>query len=336
MYDVYYATGGGDHIFCGADIWVNNWLQEIPQHLNVKPILLLHRDRPRTETGSKIPIEHYWYNENRDKFRELLNGARRIHILHGYYRPHPLIENNKDRLYSYTAHMSLRETMQIPLDELKMLMHHGANQRWEDQILEWSEKVIWIGVNKASIHDRRSDIIDIPNYYEFKQFRPLIDNNVIGYAARMETRKNPHYLDGLPSIMFTNPKDVVQWRKYEDYDFEKTKIMRYVPESLDKFLGSPNWGISHSCFKNEPFGYSIFQAVDWGKLPILHKDWCVDCDYPFRAETREEFRIVYEDLIKMDYDVKRKEFDKLREYLYKKYGDKKTWIEQYLSVYNEN
>ena len=42
-----------------------------------------------------------------------------------------------------------------------------------------------------------------------------------------------------------------------------------------------NWGISHSCHTNEPFGYSIFQAVDWGKLPIIHEDWGKECTTTF-------------------------------------------------------
>ena len=49
------------------------------------------------------------------------------------------------------------------------------------------------------------------------------------------------------------------------------------------------WGISHSCFINEPFGYSIFQALDYGKIPIISKDWCEEYDYPYRANNKIEF-----------------------------------------------
>ena len=31
----------------------------------------------------------------------------------------------------------------------------------------------------------------------------------------------------------------------------------------------------------EPFGYGIFEWVDRGKLPIIHRDWCIDLDYPY-------------------------------------------------------
>ena len=52
-------------------------------------------------------------------------------------------------------------------------------------------------------------------------------------------------------------------------------------EILEPFM-KLDWGISHSCHTNEPFGYSIFQvAVDWGKLPIIHRDWGKDCNYKY-------------------------------------------------------
>ena len=45
-YDVYYSTGGGSLIGGGADVWVNDWIENIAPHLDVKPILAIHRTRP--------------------------------------------------------------------------------------------------------------------------------------------------------------------------------------------------------------------------------------------------------------------------------------------------
>ena len=45
-YDVYYSTGGGSMVGGGADVWVNNWIEEIAPHLKVKPKLLIHRTKP--------------------------------------------------------------------------------------------------------------------------------------------------------------------------------------------------------------------------------------------------------------------------------------------------
>ena len=45
MYDVYYTTGGGPGKL-GTDSWVNLWMELIVPKLKIKPILLLHRNKP--------------------------------------------------------------------------------------------------------------------------------------------------------------------------------------------------------------------------------------------------------------------------------------------------
>jgi hypothetical protein len=47
IYDVYYTTGGGPWVNAGTDTWVNLWMELITPHLKVKPILILHRNRPK-------------------------------------------------------------------------------------------------------------------------------------------------------------------------------------------------------------------------------------------------------------------------------------------------
>ena len=49
-YDVYYSTGGLNMIGGGADVWVNKWLELIPQHLKTESKLLIHRTRPLLST----------------------------------------------------------------------------------------------------------------------------------------------------------------------------------------------------------------------------------------------------------------------------------------------
>ncbi len=39
-YDIYYSTGGLNMIGGGADVWVNKWLELIPQHLKTESKLL--------------------------------------------------------------------------------------------------------------------------------------------------------------------------------------------------------------------------------------------------------------------------------------------------------
>ena len=86
-YDVYYSTGGLNMIGGGADVWVNRWLELIPQHLKTESKLLIHRTRPPGHQPD-CPMEVHWQGHDRKKFRELLKNARRINILHGYcYQP---------------------------------------------------------------------------------------------------------------------------------------------------------------------------------------------------------------------------------------------------------
>ena len=80
-----------------ADVWVNKWLEIIPQHLKTESKLLIHRTRPPGHQPD-CPMEVHWQGHDRKKFKELLEMLRRIHILHGYYSPHVFITENKDRI----------------------------------------------------------------------------------------------------------------------------------------------------------------------------------------------------------------------------------------------
>lgn len=42
-----------------------------------------------------------------------------------------------------------------------------------------------------------------------------------------------------------------------------------------------DFSIFHGCYHKEPFGYSIFEAVDYGKLPIIHTDWGIGLNYKY-------------------------------------------------------
>ena len=70
-YDVYYATGGLNMIGGGADVWVNRWLELIPQHLKTESKLLIHRTRPPGHQPD-CPMEVHWQGHDRKKFKELL------------------------------------------------------------------------------------------------------------------------------------------------------------------------------------------------------------------------------------------------------------------------
>ena len=99
-YDVYYSTGGLNMIGGGADVWVNRWLEMIPQHLKTESKLLIHRARPPGHQPD-CPMEVHWQGHDRKKFKELLDNARRIHITHCllYTSPSPR-DRQKSRMPS--------------------------------------------------------------------------------------------------------------------------------------------------------------------------------------------------------------------------------------------
>ena len=104
--------------------------------------------------------------------------------------------------------------------------------------------------------------------------------------------------------------------------------------SHDNFNKSKRWGISHSSFVNEPFGYSIFQAVDYGKIPILNSYWCKDIEYPFRSYSKEEFDERVKRIKGVSYQERNDILENLRNELNNRYNNPKIWANQYLSIYN--
>ena len=68
MYDVYYTTGGGPWVNAGTDTWVNLWMELVAPKLDVKPILLIHRTKPKEYGDYDFPIEAHWHGDNIEKF----------------------------------------------------------------------------------------------------------------------------------------------------------------------------------------------------------------------------------------------------------------------------
>jgi len=332
-YDVYYATGGGSMVYGGSDVWVNNWLKEVAPHLDHPSKLLIHRRRPENiKVKYDSPIEVVWQGYDPREFENQLKGARRIHILHGYYTPHRVIFENRDKISSVVIHvcieLSMMSSFQLNLPKLK---HYSAETKWEHQVTEWADKVVWIGLDKTPIHDK-ADVIDIPNYYEFQHNLNCNDSDVVGFAARCETRKSPHFLEGIESEAFTDIRDWNWWRKNIGVKLDKTRLFQFRYEGLDRFYRR-NFGISHSCHLNEPFGYSIFQAFDYGKLPILQMDWCRDYEYPFRAFNKKQFDEQVYNISNLSIDERQQYVDGYRDYL-SKYDNKQEWTDKYLEIYN--
>jgi hypothetical protein len=330
VYDVYYTTGGGPWVNAGSDIWVNLWMELVAPKLDVKPILLIHRNKPKDHEDYQFPIETYWHGENIEKFEELCKGARRINILHGHYTPMKPIVDNKDKIHSNILHNSVDHILKSQvLTDASLGWHPYLSSEWEKEVNDWSNHTIWVGLYDILFPNK-----NIPNFYEFKYNIPLSKSNTIGFASRCEGRKNPHYLDGLKSLIFTNSVEFnLFWKQGVKLNLSKSKIYHYNSNFKDKFYNM-NWGVSHSAFTSEPFGYSIFEAVDRGKLPIIHKTWCKDLEYPYRASSKKEFNDIYSEIITQSYETKLFWFNKIKEYMKERYTDKEQWIKSLLDIYN--
>jgi hypothetical protein len=330
MYDVYYTTGGGPWVNAGTDTWVNLWMELVAPHLEVKPILLIHRNKPKGHEDYQFPIEAYWHGEDVKKFEELCRGARRINILHGHYTPMKVIEENKDKIYSNVLHNSVDHILKIQtVSDVPIGWHPYLVSDWEKQVNEWAKHSIWVGIFDIKIPSTK-----ITNFYEFKHNKPLSNSNNIGFAARCEGRKNPHFLDRLPSYVFTNSYEFkLLWKRGVKLDMSKSRIFHYNPLHKDKFYDM-DWGISQSSFTSEPFGYSIFEAVDRGKLPIISLNWCKDLDYPYRASNKKEFDDIYNKICKLPYEHKNKWFIHIKKYMKDNFTDKERWVKELLHIYN--
>ena len=329
-YDVYYTTGGGPWVNAGTDTWVNLWMELVAPELDVKPILLIHRNKPKEYSDYKFPIEAYWQGDNVEFAENLCKNARRINILHGHYTPTRLIVENKDKIHSNVLHNSVDHILKSQMSKDNLLSWHPyMDSSWEKEINEIATHSIWVGLFNILF-----DNVNIPNFYEFKHNLPLSESNTIGFASRCEGRKNPHFLDGLKCFMFTNSIEFnIVWKQGTKQDTSKTKLFHYNSKFKDTFYDM-DWGISHSCFTNEPFGYSIFEAVDYGKLPIIHSSWCKDFEYPYRASSKKEFKYIYSRLCETPFEEKKKWFNNIKKFMTENFTNKDLWVNKLLDIYN--
>lgn len=330
MYDVYYTTAGGPWFNSGADIWVTEWIKEVAPHLEVKPLLLFHRKKPDNYEEFPIDIEHIW-ETNELEIDKILKGARKVHILHGHYTPTTAIHNNLDKIDSIVFHNLTKVSMLSQMGK-DAYLHWYGNWEWETELINKIKNKIWVGLYHFPYNTE--NLYHIPNIYEFKNNKELIDSTKIGFAARAEGRKNVEYIDGLESYIFTNSDTFNKYyRKKYGYTFEKGKVYKFDYKYKERFYGL-DWGISHSCFEYEPFGYGIFEAVDWGKLPILHQKWHDPLDYKYKAIDKETFKETYETICKDDYETRNQEFKKLKNWMIEHFSNKEVWKEKLLDIYN--
>ena len=330
MYDVYYTTAGGPWFNSGADIWVTNWIKEVAPDLEVKPLLLFHRRKPNNYEDFPIDIQHVW-ETNEDKIIEIFDGARKIHILHGHYTPTKSIHKNLEKIDSIIFHNLIKVSLMAQMQKEEYLHWYGSWE-YETELINKIKNKIWIGLYHFPY--KTENLYHIPNVYEFKENKNLSASTKIGFAARAEGRKNPEFLDDLESYISTNSETFTKYYKKKfGFKFKKSKIYKFDCRYKENFY-KLDWGISHSCFEHEPFGYGIFEAVDWGKLPILHEGWCIPLDYKYKASNAETFKQTYQTICEDDYETRKIEFEKLKNWMIENFSNKDNWKVKLLDIYN--
>ena len=337
MFDVLVTTGAGNVPMGGSDIWVNNFLENVYLHLDYPIVLLIDGRKPIGFNPDSIPCQFAFSKEHPLLVEPLLRNARKIHFLHNNYYRRDALWEYKEKFHTLFCHAYIKEIINtnVDLGLDRVYLPTTMDLQWEQDVMNQCKQIVWIGCNDGMVQkDFKEKTIQIPNYYEF-------DNNIeyrwntdkIGYAARSETRKCFHFLDKHRGYAITD------WMGYENLkeglnlDLKKIRFYPYNLENHKNFFNL-DFTIFHGCYVNEPFGYSIFNAVDYGKLPILNKYWMPRLNYKYRASTKEEFNKMY-DVMCNDFEVERQyQFNLLKKELLK-FNNKANWIHRIKLVLNK-
>jgi hypothetical protein len=332
------CTGAGNTIQGGADIWVNNFLKEVWTRLpnNRQYRLLIDSKRPGNFREDSLPknLKFHFHYDDPEITRKWGNESHWVQFLHPHYhmRKHLWEFEHKFGICFVHAYPKDMRGVLAELPELDRLqLNTNVDVKFYEEFLLTCQRRIWVGLNKSQLlTDFPNYTYILPNYYEFKGPAALtthVDNGQVGFAARAETRKCLHWMHGIKKgYALTSQWDVQNLRDVTRFQLPNVDIYQWDPNIKQAFF-TKNWGIFHGAYFREPFGYSIFEALDYGKLPIINKDWCTEVDYKYRVSTKNEFDNCIKQIQKDSHQERVNERNKLIEFL-KKYDNKKEWVDQ--------
>jgi len=282
---VFITTGYGKNVIGGADLWCNNFIENVLPLVNEDYKIIID-GRPLIKEFGAI----YTY-ENEKEVDRILKECDKIIFLHHSYKPNPIIKNYLHKTYLTFVHAFIPDMLGLNSDYENIMTK--VDWEWQKEILDNSDNIVWIGYEDDTIHKHYPTTKTITNYYEWKY----------DYKRMLEGSK-------------TNS----DYHRFIEFDYH----FHY------KFFEG-NFQIFHGCYTKEPFGYAIFDAVDNGKVPIIHTDWMKHIDYKYRANSKGEFHQRYLELQENSFEEVNEEFSKLRDGL-TKYTNKQNWIKQILEV----
>ena len=335
------STGGGNTIVGGSDMWVNDFLKHVWPTLHLKKTwkLLFDSKRPANFNPNSLPkgVIYHFHGDDPEITEMWLKTCEEIHVLHPHYHKRPHIWHHEDKFKTVFVHAYAKDIVNVlnKMPELKQLQTQtNVDEVFYNEYLSTFKKRVWIGNNYSSLLDDFPNYTyRIPNFYEFKHNLNLtthIDNGKIGFASRAETRKCLHWLNGHQGFALTSQYDVKNLKDTTTYSLKDIDIYQWEPEIHHQFM-LKNWGIFHGAYFQEPFGYSIFQAVDYGKLPILNHDWAPEVDYKYRVGNKMEFDKIIKIILKDSCETRLENFMKLKSYMLQ-FGNLEKWIDDVRNI----
>ena len=334
------STGFANTIEGGADIWTNHFIEYIWKSLPKRKYwkLLIDSKRPANFNPTSLPsdLKYHFHGDDVNKTEKWLEECSEIHYLHSHYHKREHIWKWEHKFKTIFVHAYPKEMEEVinKVGELKRLQFNTkVESKFYGEFLQTFKKRIWIGNNPTKLFDDFPNYTySIPNFYKFKYNYDLnhkiIDNCKVGFAARAESRKCMHWMHGHTGFILSSKYDYQNLKDTTSYSFPNIKFYQWNPSILHTFM-KKDFGIFHGAYFKEPFGYSIFQAVDYGKIPIIHTDWAKDVDYKYRADTKNGFDKMIK-VIKSDSKEQRfEEFAKLKTYMLK-FQDVDSWKKQIL------
>ena len=335
------CTGAGNTIQGGADIWVNNFLKEVwPKLPNKKKFrLLIDSKRPSAFEPSSLPpdLSYHFHFDDPEITRKWGKESNWVHFLHPHYHMRKHIWEFEDIFGICFVHAYPKDMKAVikDLPELDRLQFNtDVNEKFYGEFLLTCKRRIWIGLNKSQlIDDFPNYTYYLPNYYEFKGPAALTtrcEHGEVGFAARAETRKCLHWMHGVKKgFALTSQFDYKNLKDTTRFTLPTVDIYQWDPKIKESFYGK-DWGIFHGAYFREPFGYSIFEAVDFGKLPIINKDWAPELDYKYRAGTKNEFDNCIKQIMRDSHETRIEERNKLIEFM-KRFDNREEWSDQVVS-----
>ena len=318
------TTGAGNTIQGGADIWTNHFLKliwsELPKRKNWK--LLIDSKRPTNFDTKSLPegLDFHFHGDDPNKTEKWLSECMGIHYLHSHYHKREHIWKWESKFKTIFVHAYPTEMEEVinKVPELKRLQFNTkVDSAFYNDFLQAFTKRIWIGNNPSKLLDDFPNYTyTIPNFYNFKHnIRPSDEvNNKIGFASRAESRKCLHWIHGHEGFVLTNKYDFENLKESTGYQFPNVKFYQWDNSIHENFMRK-DFDIFHGAYFKEPFGYSIFQAVDYGKIPIIHTDWATEVDYKYRVSNKNEFDKMVKKIVGDDKNTRFQEFIKLKTYM---------------------